>query len=280
MPILQLDLTAVRIAFRLNRLFAAAALIVISVLMQSCEPVMNDEPTCCCLTKLGYTRMNKDQCNKKYGYCVDDKSCSSSSLDIIESHSNRWASSRTGGLSESSILMVAGRPQAGANRTIAVDGSRYADGVRDVRNSLREAISANRAYPISGIIKSLPLDANPALLKALADRGSITFIDATASNTGPVLRMSFKDTNLGSIAVYFPQTLTAGVQVTQEDLRFLFPDPPTVLLSGVASKYQIPSNQRLDGLTLREHTATYFLHSAADPDIRLTISVSLDPPTV
>src|SRR4051812_40775271 len=83
MQILQL-LTAIRVSSGMRATFAAAALIAISALMQGCEPLITDEPKCCCKTQMGNTRINKDECWKKYGVCIDDKFCDSSSLHVID----------------------------------------------------------------------------------------------------------------------------------------------------------------------------------------------------
>ena len=43
-----------------------------------CDPDISSN-TCCCMTGLGYTSINKDTCNKNGGHCTTDNMCASSS---------------------------------------------------------------------------------------------------------------------------------------------------------------------------------------------------------
>jgi len=161
-------------------------------------------------------------------------------------------------------------------KTILIPGVNYAKSISKIRTQLLAAYVNSASVPVSSILEQLPLNtADIATFKLLEGRGAIKFNDQSASNTGKYLEAKINDERVGSIQLVVPEALSATVSRSADSLKFTFPEPPTVILQGVATKYEIPSNQRLETIEIRSDAVEYDFHSSGDSSEKMKLTVVL-----
>jgi hypothetical protein len=247
----------------------------VSLFLSGCGLLNNDK--CCCVTTGKFFQCSD---KKAWNACAvpmtpgqgvdgrdDYNSCKDSAL-LLPSPLQ---------LRDATIVLVQSNGPS-TPKVVEVPAEAYAATASGVKAKLDKAYNDHATTSIATLLAQVPWGAvNTSSIKEFIDRGSLLFTGNTVKNDGNDIDVVFQDERLGSIEISVPGHVEATVTRAGSSTKFSFKQPAIVILQGLASKYQIPSNQRLDSVAFGSDSMSYEFHAAVTASERLTILVKLSP---